>query len=222
MLQKVRLNIIILVLLPFLCPASAFGQKKSAKGHEITLILGTFSKISPLPENGVASSWELQAAGGLRYAFRLSPNDALRLTLQRMESDLNQGVERNYTQKNKDLRLGYERGILSGPIYLYGGVEGIYSLAQISVLDEAAPNVAVDIYENYSQLGGALFAGVKSFISPNFSLGLEINTAYLRSLDDKRSIISANRMVLAANLLAGFHFGKLPKRCSCPKFKFAH
>lgn len=129
---------------------------------------------------------------------------------------------------NGSLGLGYEWQHQLGRFQLYYGYDGYLAFSRhtqtFKVVNSSTSTVSapIDIVDNYFSVGASALAGVKFYVHPRFSLGLEAAYSaryYQRHYDDLLPDIFAKQRFDATGFTtnltpisafnATFHFGKV-------------
>jgi hypothetical protein len=222
--QTLRYLLWLWLSMSMLAAQAQYGARFSLKGHEIGLEPVALRQVPAYTDDYAGSvPVSVHLLRGLRYKFHLSMDDGLRLGVfqqqQRYQSGLGAEAKRQETQ----LQLGYERKVMRGYHMLFGGIDGLVNQGNLD--GTAGANVA-PIKTSYQSAGGMLFGGYRYFLSPYVSATLEVGAYYLRTrYDTPRSNLDLSGTFLypeqefgvSTSLYLSFHFGSIPKRCTCPK-----
>ena len=199
--------------------------------HEIGVNLLTGHQVPDLSSYYENMPLSLNYANGIRYKYHLTYADALRAQVDYATSsfDIPEGIERfeSYAADQSEwlLKLGYERKHHVGSLQLYAGIDarlGMGNFQSVGKLQGTAMN-EVENDLNYTSYGGSATAGVRVFMSPYLSAGIEASAyyAWLNYTEANESVFYLQpdtQWGWNSQVYVSFHFKKMKKRCSCPKF----
>jgi opacity protein-like surface antigen len=195
--------------------------------HQIDLQLGSMHSLIPGSDAHYLDgrSFALNYLNGLRYTYHYSLTHGFRAGVQRFHSfhDPLAGVitqfqpEVEKTAYEFGLGYMYKYHIKRSQLYLAADLllesgDLVYSIQQTGIEE-------VTDYQSYGIKGGL---GLRFFLSPYLSAGVEGNLRYARHFGDipqpepGYSFFQAEQISWHAQAFVSFHFVKMKKRCTCP------
>lgn len=167
---------------------------------------------------------------GLRYQYSYSLTDAFRFGATYTPSSWEatsaeipgvNAYQADITQT--DLQLGYVRRYHTGPLQIYGGADLRGGMSNLLETGESDAGMYSNEYQVLHYGVDGVF-GVRTFLSPYFSVAVEATATYLRYQPEEAFVPELpyqffGEETFGAGLSAhvAFHFVEMKKRCKCPK-----
>jgi hypothetical protein len=229
--SRISFSLLLIGLLLASLPLTAQRARFKPQTHELALQLGS-AQIIPteatgtrlLPAGGSEEVLQIgtQLINGGRYTYHHSLSDGFRLGVVNRRATFYSSL--NEIQKTDwDIRLGYMRKKHSGPNQIFFGIDAM--LTQQEQAYQSAAGVAV-ANVNAQSAGVAPFVGYRYFFAQFISLGLEAEVYGLRVFSRTggseafpADFLQQGEIGFQTSALLSFHFGKMKKRCTCPKVR---
>ena len=200
--------------------------------HEVGLQLGAINFIPTLSNYYDPLPVTLVPLSGLAYTYHHSISDGFRLRFMRKNGKYLLSPDNpdfNADRNDWDIRLGYMRKYHKGAGQFYAGGEAIYRMGKLYEYQVGTerPDQATD---EFSHMGGAIFAGYRHFFNTHLSASFELGGYYTRTIEpyptrgpnDDRTYVfwmKNGEFGLDGSISLNFHFVKMKKRCTCPKVR---
>lgn len=226
-----RASLAFLLLTIFLSHSSWAQRPRFApQVHELGLQLVQVHHLPEVAEYYAQdASFSTQFANGILYAYHLTATDALRAQVSWREADFvaSDGIDRfvtyRATRSDLDINLGYQRKLNLRALQLYAGAQAMLTRGNVEDVGEGEP-FSSEIYTNkyyYTNYGLGVMTGAKVFLSKHLSFGVEAQANYLRSRrqaapDNTFYLFPEEELAIQGLAFVSLHFGKMPKRCTCP------
>ena len=231
-MRSICLSILCMGLVLFSTQLQAQRALYKPQVHQIGIQLGAINQIPSL-SNQYTSAVPLSVnlANGIRYTYHYSISDGFRAGLFMRNGDFSypEGVDRfdTYDAKKRDfdIHLGYIRKYHSRAHQVFAGADLIYSFGKIEENGMLSQQNYSGNY-SYANYGASLLAGYSYFFSKHISMSFELEGYYTKTqhgrsiLPDPGQfyILPTQELGFTSSISLSYHFVKMKKRCTCPKF----
>lgn len=208
-------------------PAMAQRSRFKPQKHEIGIEALSIAQVPVFSESYTGLPGSLSTPSGLRYKYFLTMEDGLRAGGFRQVTHLSQGNVESAEREGYRFQIGYERNMVFGASRIFAGADAIVGLGTVdfSQVDPSTSNT-LEGTEGYTSYGLNPFFGYRLYFSPYVSTTLELGGYYLAHRYDENLVGAEEGAFLYPTQEWGmrgavslsFHFGKLKKRCTCPRF----
>lgn len=207
-------------------PATAQRSRFKPQRHEISLEAVSLAQVPAWRENYASDApFSLMVPSGVRYKYYLTMADGLRLGGFRQVTTLAQGSIEEATRTDYRLQLGYERNLIFGASRFFAGADATLGVGTVD-FTQADPGGPITGSEGYLSYGVNPFFGYRLYFTPYLSTTLELGGYYqvhhydanLAGPEGGAFLYPLQEWGMRGALSLSFHFGKLKKRCTCPRF----
>ncbi len=199
--------------------------------HEIDFQLGELHQLPQLNTvENMATPVMATPLNGIWYKYHFTVNHAVRagINYRNTNFSLPNGIDNfeSYDVKRRDYEamLGYQYSAPLGRATFYTGVDALLtrSHSQENGVQSDLPGTLYAADYTQMRLGGKGFVGLKLYLSPHVSLGLEAGPYFQRALsapngDASYTIFNTDEFGFRSSALLSFHFKQMKKRCTCPR-----